>query len=171
MQFGARHKREVREVEEVATDRALAKTLGCPLGKEWLRISSLRLDADGVPVGWTDVYVDLGVRGHRATLVRAKPETLISSLIESRYGRRIAAIRQEIRGTLMPASLAAALGAKAGSAGLEIMRRYDDTAGETIEISVSVHPADRFTVVTRLTRERRLESNGERAGARRARGA
>lgn len=153
VQFGARHKREVREVKEVTTDRVLAKRLKCPLGKKWLCVSSVRLDADHVPVGWTDVYVDLAFRDI-GELVRDEPETLISSLIESRYGRRIAAIGQEIRGTLMPASLAPALGAKAGSAGLEIIRRYDDTAGETIEISVSVHPADRFTVVTRLTRER-----------------
>ena len=45
------------------------------------------------------------------------------------------------------------LEAKAGAAGLEIIRQYEDSAGDTIEMSVSVHPADRFTVVTRLTRE------------------
>ena len=33
-----------------------------------------------------------------ADLVRQSPETLISSLIESRYGRRIARIRQDVRG-------------------------------------------------------------------------
>ena len=152
VQFGAHHKREVREVAQLTADRALAKRLGCPVGKGWLRISSLRLDADRLPVGWTDVYVDLAFKDI-GTVVRKEPETLISSLIESRYGRRIAAIRQEIRGKLIPASLANLLGAKAGSAGLEIIRRYDDSAGDTIEISVSVHPADRFTVVTRLTRE------------------
>ena len=39
--------------------------------------------------------------------VREQPETLISTRIESRYGRRIATIRQEIRGMLIPGALAA----------------------------------------------------------------
>ena len=153
VQFGARHRREVKAIQEVTADRALAKKLRCPAGKVWLRISSVRLDAEGVAVGWTDVYVDPAF-SEIAQIVRAQPETLISRLIESRYGRRIAAIRQEIRGKLIPAALATALGAKIGSAGLEVVRFYDDTAGDTIEVSVSVHPADRFTVVTKLTRER-----------------
>ena len=153
IQFGARHRREVREIVETTADRALAKKLRCPVGKLWLRISSLRLDAEGVPVGWTDVYVDPAF-SDVADVVRAEPETLISALIESRYGRRIAAIRQEIRGKLIPIALATALKAKSGGAGLEVVRYYDDTAGDTIEVSVSVHPADRFAVMTRLTRER-----------------
>ena len=141
----------MREVAQVTADRALAKRLGCAVGKGWLRISSVRLDADRLPMGWTDVYVDLAFKDI-GTVVRKEPAALISSLIESRYGRRIAAIRQGL-GKLIPASLAHPLEAKADSAGLEIIRRYDDSAGDTIEISVSLHPADRFTVVTRLTRE------------------
>jgi hypothetical protein len=105
----------------------------------WLRISSLRLDAEGVAVGWTDVYVDPAF-SDIADVVRAEPETLISTIIESRYGRRIAAIRQETRGKLIPDALAGVLSTKSGSAGLEIVRFYDDTAGDTIEVSVSVHP-------------------------------
>ena len=153
VQFGARHRREVREIAEITTDRALAKRLGCAMGKRWLRISSLRLDAAAVPVGWTDVYLDLAFKDI-AQIVRQNPETLISTLIESRFGRRIAAIRQDIRGAVIPAAMAPVLDVKAGSAGLEIIRHYEDSAGDTVEISVSLHPADRFTVTTRLTRER-----------------
>jgi len=155
IQFGARHRREVRAIEETTADRGLARKLRCPVGKVWLRISSLRLDAEGVAVGWTDVYVDPAF-SDIADVVRAEPETLISTIIESRYGRRIAAIRQETRGKLIPDALAGVLSTKSGSAGLEIVRFYDDTAGDTIEVSVSVHPADRFVVVTRLTRERAI---------------
>ena len=46
------------------------------------------------------------------------------------------------------------LEAKAGAPGLEVIRRYEDSAGETVEMSVSLHPADRFTVTMRLTRDR-----------------
>ena len=155
VQFGATHKRVVREIANVVTDRTLAKKLGCPVGKPWLRISSVRVDesAGGKPVGWTDVYLDPAF-AEVADVVRAHPETLISSLIESRFGRSIAAIRQEVRGTLLPAALAPVLEAKAGAPGLEVIRRYEDSAGEIVEMSVSVHPADRFTVTMRLTRDR-----------------
>jgi DNA-binding GntR family transcriptional regulator len=155
VQFGATHKRAVREIADVVTDRALAQKLGCPAGKPWRRISSVRMDesAGGTPVGWTDVYVDPAF-SEVAELARANPETLVSSLIESRFGRSIAAIRQEIRGVLIPAALAPVLETKAGAPGLEVIRRYEDSAGENVETSVSVHPADRFTVTMRLTREK-----------------
>ena len=155
MQFGATHKRVVREIADVVTDRALAQKLGCPVGKPWRRISSVRVDegAGGMPVGWTDVYIDPAF-AEVADLVRANPETLVSSLIESRFGRSIATIRQEIRGTLVPAALASVLESKAGAPGLEVLRRYEDSAGEIVEMSVSVHPADRFAVTMRLTRDK-----------------
>jgi DNA-binding GntR family transcriptional regulator len=86
-------------------------------------------------------------------LLRKSPRALISTLIETRYGRRIAEIRQDVRGILIPAALAGELRADAGSAGLEVVRRYLDQAGATVETSISVHPADRFTVSTRLTRQ------------------
>jgi GntR family transcriptional regulator len=155
VQVGATHKRVVREVSEIVADRVLAKRLGCAPGTRWLRISSLRLEEDSTdrPVGWTDVYVDPAY-SQLGDIARDEPGTLISSLIESRYGRRIAEIRQDIRGILIPASLAQPLQTTAGSAGLEVIRRYLDHAGENVEVSITIHPADRFTVSTRLTRTR-----------------
>jgi DNA-binding GntR family transcriptional regulator len=39
-----------------------------------------------------------------------------------------------------------------GTAALEIVRRYLDSSGETFEVSISVHPAERFSVSMRLRR-------------------
>ena len=137
-------------------DRALAKELGCAPGSRWLRISSLRLNGEpnAAPIGWTDVYVDAAYTELR-DIVHECPDVLISSLIESRFfGRRIAEIRQDIQAVLLPAKLAEELGAKAGTAALKIIRRYVDHAGETFEISVTIHPAERFAFTIRLQRER-----------------
>ena len=82
------------------------------------------------------------------------PDTLISSLIETRYGRRIARIRQDIDATPVPKALAEELKAEAGSPALKIVRRYLDSTNEAFEISVSVHPAGRFTFSTELSRSR-----------------
>jgi DNA-binding GntR family transcriptional regulator len=154
-QFGATHVRSVRRVDEVVADLALAKELGCPGGSRWLRISSLRMDSasKGNPIGWTDVYVDPSY-GELVELVRDSPETLISSLIEQRYGRRIAQIRQDVRAVSMPKALAAELKAEADSPALKIIRRYLDTSDHAFEISVTVHPADRFTFSMCLRRSR-----------------
>lgn len=154
-QFGATHVRVVRQVEETVVDVALAKVLGCPGGTRWLRISSLRMDGGkkSRPIGWTDVYVQASYTEVPA-MVQESPETLISSLIEARYGRRIARIQQEVNAVSMPRELAEPLKAEAGAPALRIVRRYLDSADVAFEISVSIHPADRFTFSMDMNRAR-----------------
>jgi DNA-binding GntR family transcriptional regulator len=87
-------------------------------------------------------------------LVRRSPGELVSSLIENRYGRAIARIRQEIKGVCLSRAMAAELGAEPGGAALKVIRRYLDSADEVFEISVSIHPADRFTFAMEMNRSR-----------------
>lgn len=154
-QFGARHVRVIRSTEQVVADLELAKELGCPGGTRWLHISSLRMDDSpkARPICWTEVYVDVAF-SDIAKLVRKSPEVLISSLIEARYGRAIARIKQDVDAILMPALLADELQTEAGSAALKITRRYFDAAGDLLEISRSIHPANRFTFSMEMNRSR-----------------
>lgn len=154
-QFGATHVRVVREIGEVVVDLALADVLGCPGGSRWLRISSLRMDGGKKrrPIGWTDVYVDTA-HAEIGPMVQQAPQTLISQLIESRYGRRIARIRQDIRAGTVPAHRAQELEVEAGSPALVIVRRYFDAADDVFEITVTLHPAERFTFSMELNRSR-----------------
>ncbi|EON20796.1 hypothetical protein ASL20_21010 [Cupriavidus necator] len=48
--------------------------------------------------------------------------------------------------------VADALRLEPGAAAPKIVRRYMDAAGETFEVSVTVHPADSFSVSMRLQR-------------------
>lgn len=154
-QFGAEHVRVVREVQEVVADLALARELGCESGTRWLRISSLRMDGGrkARPICWTDVYLDAAY-AEIGALVRESPGTLISSLVEARYGRSIARIRQEVRGMCLSKELAGELAAEPGAAALKIVRHYLDSADRVFEITVSVHPADRFSFSMELSRSR-----------------
>jgi len=154
-QFGATHVRVVHEVEPIVVDLALAKVMGSVGGTRWLRISSLRMDGAKKPrpVCWTDVFVDPSYTD-LPSLARSSPEALISSLIETRYGRRIARIHQDVRAVILTPKLAELLKAEAGSAGLQIVRRYLDASGETFEVSVTTHPADRFTFTMQMERSR-----------------
>lgn len=153
VQFGSEHARVVRETGEIVATGALAKKLGCANGTTWLRIASLRVNAGGqsAPIGWTDVYVDPAY-AEIAEAARARPDTLISALIEARYGRRIAEIQQDVHGVLITKEMARRLRVDEGAAALEIARRYIDATGAAFEVSISVHPADRFSVSMRLTR-------------------
>lgn len=154
VQFGAEHLRVVQSVGEVAVAADVAAEIGCAPGARWLRISSLRMDGgqDGTPMAWTDVYVDPAY-AEIGDLVKASPDTLVSTLIESRYDRQIAEICQDVRAfAVSERRVADALRLEPGAAALKIVRRYVDAAGETFEVSVTVHPADSFSVSMRLQR-------------------
>ena len=152
-QFGAMHTRQVQSIEELVADLELAKQLGCPGGSRWIRISSLRIaqEEQALPIGWTDVYIDVQLRGI-AQHVSADPSILISSLIENHYGKHITSVKQRIEATSIPATLAPALQVEAASPALKIIRHYADSNGQLLEISVSLHPADRFQLETTLSR-------------------
>ena len=154
-QFGAAHIRVVRKVSETVADIELARELGCPGGTRWLRISSLRMDGDatGMPIGWTDAYIEPAY-ADIVKLVRKSPQALISSLIEARYGRRIVQVRQEIQAVAMPVHLAGELKVDEGSPALKIVRRYFDSARQVFEVTVTIHPAGRFTFAMQLSRSR-----------------
>lgn len=154
-QFGAAHVRSVREVKEVVVDRALAVDLGCDAGTHWLCISSLRMEGGRRPrpICWTDVYLDMRY-AEIGDMVRRAPGELVSSLVEARYGKAISRIRQEIKGVCLPKAMAAELQAEPGAAALKLIRRYLDASDEVFEISVSLHPADRFTFAMEMNRAR-----------------
>ncbi|MEN9629474.1 MAG: hypothetical protein RJA10_2701, partial [Pseudomonadota bacterium] len=143
------------EVREVVVDLEQAQVLGCPGGSRRLCISSLRMDGGkkSRPIGWTDVYIDPAY-ADIGPMVRQAPQTLISELIESRYGRRIARIRQDLRAVMVPLHLAQELRVDAGSPALMIVRRYFDAADEVFEVTVTLHPAERFTFSMELHRKR-----------------
>lgn len=153
VQFGSTHVRKLQEVATATLDDDLATQLRCQPGSTWLRISSVRVDepSERLPVGWTDVYIEPAY-AEIGEIVRQAPGVLISSLIESRYGRRIEQIQQEIRAVTIEEPLAGALQVAAGTTGLKIIRWYFDGAGEVFEVSVSTHPAERFAVSMVLKR-------------------
>ncbi|WP_250436236.1 GntR family transcriptional regulator [Caballeronia sp. ATUFL_F2_KS9A] len=152
-QFGAEHLRLMQSTDVIAADRDLARTLQCADGTRFLRISSLRIDGGNArtPVGWTDVYVAPDY-GDVADMAREQPDRLISDLIEERYGHGIAEIQQGIKAVLISGEMAKRLRVEQGTAALEIVRRYLDAEGKSFEVSVSVHPAERFSVAMRLKR-------------------
>lgn len=151
-QFGAEHQRQIRRAGEVVADLSLAKQLGCPGGVRWFAIASVRIDGHSpTPVGWTDTYIEPEYASV-LKLAKKQPQVLISALIESQFGRRVAYVRQEVMAVSLPADVAKELGAPAGSPALKVIRRYSDVSRKTFEITITHHPAERFVLSMQLKR-------------------
>ena len=154
-QFGVETERHVQRVAEVVTDEQLARALGCQPGRRWLRISSLRMipgDETKTPICWTDVYVD----GTFAREVRTRMDShrdIFGTLVEKISGRRFVEIRQDISAVGVSADLASPLKALPGAYALSIRRQYLFSSNEMAEVSLSIHPADRYSYSMRLTRQ------------------
>jgi GntR family transcriptional regulator len=135
----------------IAATGRLAAELGCRAGRPWLCLSGPREEPGRVaPLCWLTVYVD-----HRFAALLAKPRihtTALFSQVEQEYGEAIVEVDQEIEAVVLDATDAARLLAGPGSAALLITRRYFAPGRRLIEMSYSLHPADRFRYAMTLRR-------------------
>lgn len=152
--FGASHARKIEASEKIICNKKLANELGCSIGKEWIKLTSLRFNDAGpkLPMGITEIYIDEKFKDVEK-IASNNPDQLISNIIEERYGKAISEIKQEIIPILLSKPQAIKLNATEGEPALKIIRSYIDTANEVFEITVTTHPADRYTFVTKLRRD------------------
>ncbi len=154
-QFGVETERRVQRVTDVVSDDELSRALGCRPGRRWLCISSLRLvpgDATRPPICWTDVYIDSSFAREVRARMNDHPQ-IFGTLVEKISGRRFSEIRQDIHAVGVSEDLAKPLMTMPGTHALAIRRQYLFNPNEIAEISMSVHPAGRFSYTSRLTRE------------------
>ncbi|MFM0555794.1 UTRA domain-containing protein [Paraburkholderia sediminicola] len=69
----------------------------------------------------------------------------IHTMIEKQFGEQIAEVQQEIRAVALPAKLAQRLNAKPRSPALWLCRRYLNRRAQVVELTISVHLADRYS--------------------------
>ncbi|MDB5774495.1 MAG: GntR family transcriptional regulator [Herbaspirillum sp.] len=153
IQFAVVTERHVQTIANIVSDRDLAARLRCKTGQLWLRVELLRVDPakPQSPICWTDVYLEPSLASGIRRQLR-KNSGLICEMVEEKYGRVVAEVRQEIRAIGIPERCAQALGVEAGSHALEIARHYLDQQGIAFEVTLSVFPADRFTYALNLHR-------------------
>ncbi len=153
LQWAQACQRAVQRTDDVVLDQNLARELGCEPGSRWLRVQSLRFDADKGqgPVAWTDAYIDAR---YAAILpaVLSQPTVLMSQLLEQQFGLDLATVDQEISGGKLDPVTAQALKAEPDGAALKVVRRYLTGSGQPALVTVSTHPAERFSIRTTLNR-------------------
>ena len=80
-------------------------------------------------------------------------QAIFGTLVEKISGRRICEIRQDIRAAGVPPRLAKALKAEQGTHALAIRRQYILSPNDMAVVSISIHPADRYSYSTQLRRQ------------------
>jgi DNA-binding GntR family transcriptional regulator len=145
----------IGEFAPVVAGVALARRLKCRRGQSWWHAEGYRYSgADGdarVPICWTEVFV--AGEFSRIKETGGSPGARISSFIEAEYGERISEVSQTLHAVLVPERIAAMLEVEPDSPALQVDRVYRSARGKTVEIAISIHPADRFSYTMRLWRD------------------
>ncbi len=152
IQYARDTRRVVSSVDDLVIDRALARWLGMEPGSRWIRIRNTRIDParPALPVCAGETYLRAELAA--ATALLDLETVALCDLVSRSTGLQTAEIDQELQACFVPPELADTLNAAAGSPALRIIRRYYDAAGWLFEVSVSVHPSDRFSYRMRLRR-------------------
>jgi GntR family transcriptional regulator len=146
--------RIIQQKRHFVANLSEAERLGLVPGEHYFCVSSIRVDRqhNAAPLCWTDVYAQRDY-ADVIELAHEHPDQLIAALIEQHYGRAIAVVDQQVRAVLLTADMARELKAEAGSPGLKIIRHYREKNGDLMAVSETVHPDDRFTLVTQMRRD------------------
>lgn len=155
LQYARDTRRVVRSAKRCVLDRAEATFLGAEPGSRWVRIRNFRYEPgrNGRPICFNESYVHIRLAGVTRYIHDGK--SAICDLIERHCGVRTHLIDQELQVATIPAYLAEDLDASEGMSALRIFRRYRDATGWLFEISVSLHPSDRFSYRMQLRRSAR----------------
>jgi GntR family transcriptional regulator len=152
LQYGEATIVKVRRKARVKCNAALAKTLGCEKGREWLCVETIRTRAsDPRPICHTKMYLNAELDNIDARIAAVAGP--ISAMIESMYGLKITQIEQSMQAISLDDATARRLRVAPGSPALQAVRRYYDANNRLIELAIAVHPGERFVYVTRLRRQ------------------
>ena len=150
MDYAADTRLQVSRCEMAPLTREEAARAHGKAGELWLKVDALRIGQDNRPRATAEILIhprfaaiapDLPARG------------AIYRLVEQRFGVEVEEVLQEISAATLPPRVAAALGRRPREVGLVFVRRYVLAGGDTLMVSLSWHPAERFTYAMRLRRE------------------
>lgn len=150
-EYAADTRLDILSSEVVVPDDETARTLGRLPGRAWLRMEALRRTRAGAPINVTRIWI-------HDDFADAAPEIPglagpIHLLIETRYGVQVEEVVQEFAAEPMPEDAARLLGAEPGAPSVRLTRRYLGEGDRPLIVSISWHPAERFSYTMRLRRE------------------
>lgn len=142
----------IRRCARVRCSSTLANLIGCAEGKEWLRVDLIRtLPASDIPICISTTYLNLDLP--RIAEYVSQVTGPISAMLESQYKLRISLIEQVIEAVRVGKGDARILKTESGGPALRTIRRYHDEQRRIVELSVAIHPGERFSYVGRYERD------------------
>ena len=151
LQYAPQTRLKVLRTSVVEADVALAQMLPCSVGTRWARIETIRIEPKRSPVCWSDIYVPAEFVAVSERI--GKDSVPVFQIMEQSYGMFAADINAEMLAGSLSQRKAEALEVAPGSPALIIVRRYRDRGGRLFEVSVSEHPAGRFSYSVDLKRK------------------
>lgn len=152
LQYASQTRLAVAHQEMRSARASEAELLGCRSGKRWLYVTGVRYPArGGRPICLSEIYVDAAYEMIAGEIGRAR--TAICAIIERRFGETIIEVEQQIDAAVLRREEARELDANEGDPALRITRRYFVTGRRLIELSISLHPADRFSYAMTIKRD------------------
>jgi DNA-binding GntR family transcriptional regulator len=125
--------------------------LECRRGQKWIKLSGIRVRPGvAMPVCLLTVYLNIALAGLEKQLPRSSG--VIYPQVEKALGVRITWIGHRIEAALLDETQAERLRAKAGAPALRVRRSYYDANERLLELSDSLHAAERFAYEMRLSR-------------------
>lgn len=132
----------------------LVAEIGLPTGSGWSHFRGVRTQVGiGTPIALVDAYVHPSLHAAVARVDLGGQRTIFQQL-EALAGIRIAQVTQDIKAIPASREAAIALDIRPRSAALRILRCYLDAQARVVEVSVSVHPGDRFAYAMHIEVER-----------------
>lgn len=129
-----------------------ATYLGNAAESPWLVVEGVRQDMrNNTPICFSIVFVNERFADIGPDLPQLNGA--IYTLIEHRYGVEVADVEQEIRAEPIPRPAAHALGVSVRIWAVRVVRRYIDSKGGTMLVSVNYHRGDNFSYTMQLKRE------------------
>ncbi|NKB42634.1 MAG: GntR family transcriptional regulator [Alphaproteobacteria bacterium] len=150
LQYSIDTRLKVENSVAVEVDVNTARMIGCEPGDAWHKIESVRYLDEKSPICWTNVYV----RPEHSNLADRIGEdaTPVFMIIEKEFDVVAEEVTMDLFAGSIEETKAWAMGVEAGSPTLIIVRKYKDKTGRVFEVSVSEHPAGRFTFSIDLLR-------------------
>ncbi len=142
----------IESSETCQIDAAQAALLEASVGETWLHLQGRRhAGGNAPPICHSELWLHPAFRSIQG--MAGPLSGAVHAAIEQQFGEVVAAVEQEIRAVAIGRKMALSLGVKPGSPGLWVCRKYRNRRGELIELTQSIHPADRFSYSSVLRRE------------------
>jgi DNA-binding GntR family transcriptional regulator len=151
-QYATGMRLEIEEVDETVLRGSKAALIGARPGRRFLRIIGIRRrDRDNKPVSHAEIFIDDAFSAVKSQIPTVG--TAIWEVIERQSGETLVEVEQQIDAVTLGGEHARLLEVAEGTPALRVIRRYYVTGRRLVELSINLHPANRFSYNMRIKRD------------------